>query len=219
MKASKSLSVLLSLMLILFFLSASITVAILFRPFYYWQISSLRLMEQTGWSEQTIRNAYDDVMDYLVYDAPFRTGELRWSQSGKEHFADCKKLFQLNFFLLGTSALSLSALFILYKHKKIGFHHFLGRCPAFWSTIFMIVIFSLIALWAILDFNHLFTTFHTIFFPGKTNWIFDARFDQIIRILPESFWIRVSAFVLSLSIGGIPLSAAIAEYLHHKTRK
>ena len=219
MKTSKLLSVLLSAALVLSFLTTSIATAILYRPFYYRQISSLQLPEQTGRSEQTIREAYDDVMDYLVFDAPFRTGELRWSQSGKDHFADCKKLFQLNFLLLGVSVFTLVSLLILHRQKKIRFHYFAGRTPAFWSAICMIAVFAIITLWAIIDFNHLFTAFHTTFFPGKTNWVFDARFDQIIPILPEQFWMRVSGFVLLLSIGGITLCAAVTEYLHRKVRK
>lgn len=219
MKTTKLLSVLLSVMLVLFFLTGSIAAAILYRPFYYHQISALKLPEQTGWSEQTIHEAYDDVMDYLVLDAPFQTGELRWSQSGKDHFADCKKLFRLDFALLGISALTLAGLLILHKRKHIHFHHFLGRTPAFWAAICMIVVFSTVFLWAIIDFNHLFTAFHTTFFPGKTNWVFDARYDQIIRILPEQFWMRVSGFVLILCIGGITACAAITESLKRRTHR
>ena len=33
-----------------------------------------------------------------------------------------------------------------------------------------------------------FTLFHTLFFPGKTNWIFDWRTDPVILILPEAFF-------------------------------
>ena len=76
MKPSKSLSILLSVVLAVFFLSAAIAFPILCRPFYYQQIHLLQLTERTGWSEQTIREAYDEVMDYLVFDAPFGTGDL-----------------------------------------------------------------------------------------------------------------------------------------------
>ena len=110
MRPSKPLSILLSLALALFFLSVAIAVPILCRPFYYRQIDALDLPEATGWSEQTIRGAYDEVMDYLVCGAPFGTGELRWSESGQAHFADCRTLFRLDFVLLGVSAAVLAVL-------------------------------------------------------------------------------------------------------------
>ena len=61
MRPSKPASVLLSLVLALLVLSFSISVPILFRPFYYVQIDALHLQEQTGWSAEVIREAYDEV--------------------------------------------------------------------------------------------------------------------------------------------------------------
>ena len=107
MKLSKSLSVLLSLSLALFFLTAAIAFPILFRPFYYFQADALNLPEQLGLEESVIHEAYDEVMDYLVYGAPFGTGELRWSAEGQAHFADCRVLFRLDFLLLAISAILL----------------------------------------------------------------------------------------------------------------
>ena len=114
MKPSKSLSILLSLALAVFSLSAAIAFPILCRPFYYRQIGALGLPEATGWNEQTIRGAYDEVMDYLVYGAPFGTGELRSSDDGQAHFADCRTLFRLDFVLLGVSTVALAVLAVLY---------------------------------------------------------------------------------------------------------
>ncbi|MDO4270062.1 MAG: TIGR01906 family membrane protein [Eubacteriales bacterium] len=213
MKPSKLLSLLLSLALAVFFLSAAVAIPILYRPFYYEQIESLALAEQTGWSEAVIRQAYDEVMDYLVADAPFGTGELKWSASGMQHFADCKVLFRLDFILLGCASLLLLALALLRWRRKIAFHRFAGRSPAFWAAAGMALVFALAALWALIDFNSLFTAFHSVFFPGKTNWLFDEQADQIIQILPEVFWVRTGAFVLTVSLGGAVLTAAAAALL------
>lgn len=214
MRPSKPLSILLSLALALFFLSAAIAAPILCRPFYYHQIDALDLPEQTGWSEQTIRGAYDEVMDYLVFGAPFGTGELRWSESGQAHFADCRTLFRLDFVLLGVSAAVLAALAVLYRRGKIAFHRFCGRSPAFWAAAGLSAVFLLAALWAVIDFTSLFTAFHHMFFPGKTNWVFDWRTDEIILILPEIFWAKIGALVLGLCLGGLWLTALAARRLH-----
>ena len=66
MKLSKSLSVLLSLSLALFFLTAAIAFPILFRPFYYFQADALNLPEQLGLEESVIHEAYDEVMDFTA---------------------------------------------------------------------------------------------------------------------------------------------------------
>ena len=58
MRPSKPASVLLSVVLALLVLSFSISVPILFRPFYYVQIDALHLPEQTGWSAEVIRELF-----------------------------------------------------------------------------------------------------------------------------------------------------------------
>jgi len=60
------------------------------------------------------------------------------------------------------------------------------------------------------DFTSLFTAFHTAFFPGKTNWIFDWRTDEIILILPEQFWARTAALV---GVVAVALEALLALLL------
>ena len=219
MKPSKTLSVVLSAAIALFALSAAIAFPILCRPFYYAQIDALALPEQTGWEEQAIREAYDDVMDYLVYGADFGTGSLRWSADGQAHFADCRALFRLDFVLLGVSAFVLAAFAVLYRRGRAAFHRFCGRSPAFWAAAGLSAVFLLAAVWAAIDFNSLFTAFHHVFFPGKTNWVFDWRTDEIILILPEAFWARTGALVLLLCLGGLWLAALCAWALGRRKRR
>lgn len=213
---SKFLSVLTSVLLVLFLLSGGIAVPILFRPFYYSQIGALSLPARTGFSPQVIRGAFDAVMDYLVKGAPFGTGALRWSDSGMAHFADCKSLFQLDFLVLGVSAILLLLIGILVLTGRLRLHWFAGRGPCFWACVGMGVALALAAAWALLDFQSLFTAFHTLFFPGKTNWIFDYRADQIILILPEDFWARAAALVGGLAFGAGILMAVAEDFLRSR---
>ena len=48
------------------------------------------------------------------------------------------------------------------------------------------------------DFDRAFTVFHSIFFPGKTNWLFDPNVDQIIQILPEVYFRNCAILVIGL---------------------
>lgn len=217
-KGSKFFSILTSVALGLFLITGAVAVPILWRGFYYGQIDALSLPARTGFSPEIIRGAFDQVMDYLVKDAPFGTGALKWSDSGMAHFADCRGLFRLDFLVLEISAALLLAVFILVVTKKLTLYRFGGRGPCFWAFVGMAGILLILGLWGIFNFESLFTVFHRIFFPGKENWLFDYRYDQIILILPEEFWARTAALIAGLAFGvGAVLTAA--EELFHRVRK
>ena len=169
-------------------LSFSIAVPILLRPFYYVQIDALDLPERTGWSEETIREAYDEVLDFCVLGKPFGTGQLAWSESGRSHFADVRGLFLLDFAVLGGSALILILLAVLRRAGKRSYYRFLGRGPGFWAGVTAGGLVLVVAGLAALDFQRAFVVFHALFFPGKDNWIFDPATDQIILVMPEVFF-------------------------------
>ena len=213
-KPSQFFSALTSVLLALFLLTGAIAVPILYRPFYYAQAEALDLPAQTGYSEETIRGAFDEVMDFLVKDAPFGTGDLKWSESGRSHFVDCKALFWLDFYVLEATAALLAAILILTAAKKLTLHRFCGRGPCFWALMGMAAVLGALAVWALVDFPSLFTAFHTLFFPGKSNWVFDWRMDQIILILPEDFWARAAVLVGAVAFGGGTVLALIEAACH-----
>lgn len=204
MKRSKPYSALCALCAALFSLTAAVAVPILWRGWYYWQIGPLGLVEKTGWSEKTIQGAFDAVMDFLVKGGPFSTGELAWSESGRSHFADCRVLFRLDFVVLAVTG----ALLLLFLIRALRAPREAGGRP-FSPTLLALGVtaglFLLFGIWAFVDFDSLFTAFHALCFPGKDNWIFDARTDQIIRVLPEVFWARTAGLVagLTLAIEGV----------------
>lgn len=217
MRPSKLASVLLSLVLALLVLSFSISVPILCRPFYYVQIDALNLPERTGWSAEVIREAYDQVLDFCVFGAPFGTGELSWSESGRSHFADVRGLFLLDFAVLGVTAAAALLFLLLHKARGVNFYRFAGRGPAFWAGAGAAAAVLIVAGLAALDFNRAFVVFHAIFFPGKDNWIFDPAADQIILVMPEVFFRNCA-----LLIGGVLLACCAGlvlwDVLAHRHR-
>lgn len=176
--------------------SGAIAVPILVRPFYYWQIGALNIVEDTGYSEAVIRSAFDEVMDYLVFGAPFGTGELAYSMDGQAHFADCRGLFVFDFWVLGIGAAVLAALYMIrLLRKKEGVCVPVKHLPVFWAAVAMCSVFAVLAAWGALDFDSLFVAFHAAFFPGKSNWIFDPRYDEIINILPQQFFLNCAVLI------------------------
>lgn len=120
MKQSKSLSVLLAVLTACLVLSSSVAVPILCRPFYYAHIGPLGLVQATGLTEEAIRQAYDEMLDFCLGAPEFSTGALSWSQSGRDHFADVRVLFLLDLAVLALSAALLLLWFLLGRRMGPG---------------------------------------------------------------------------------------------------
>jgi len=71
---------------------------------------------------------------------------------------------------------------------------------------------------AIVGFDRAFVAFHSIFFPGKSNWIFNFKTDEIILVMPQEFFMNC---VIIIAAGLVTLSAAlilIDVLLRHKEK-
>lgn len=180
---SKSYTIALMIALMALTLSAAIAVPLLWRGFYYLHIDALGLPDKTGWTAEEIRYGFDEMMDYCVFHSEFGTGVMKWSEEGKAHFADCEVLFRMDFTVL---AVSLAAVLLLWSmRREYGAVSFGGRGPLFWAGSLLAGLFVVIGGLGALDFDRTFVIFHSLFFPGKSNWIFDWRVDEIILVLPQ----------------------------------
>lgn len=204
-----------------FIIAFSIGLPIYFRPFYYMQIEPLNLPLYTGESYQTIKEAFDQVMNFLVLpNQEFGTGVFKFNQSGMEHFVDCKVLFDINSTALIISSLIIIATLILQKKKIISLSKPFGMSVSFISAIsIFVVIFVIVALVGIVGFSNAFTVFHHIFFPGKDNWLFDPYDMEVINILPQQFFLNC-AILIGASILIISLSIIVFQLIkRHKAKK
>ena len=139
----------------------SITLPILFRPFYYAQIESLGLTDpnlfskrqvaywefigedftQNGMTEEQIRQSYDEMMDFcLGFSSEFSAGVLPYSESGASHFADVRTLFIFDFVLIFVCTAALITIFVVLKKKKLKLCRFRRRSAPFWSVVSLGVI-------------------------------------------------------------------------------
>lgn len=202
MKTSKPLTVLLAVLTALALLTGAIAAPILCRPFYYAHIGPLGLEERTGLTRDEIKTAFNEMLDYCLGRAEFSTGVLQWSESGKSHFTDVRVLFLLDLRVFAVSIMLLAALSLAVWRIRIKPARPLGRGPAFWAGAGLGAVFLLIGGLAALDFDRAFVIFHALFFPGKTNWLFDPRTDQIINILPQEFFRNCAILILALLVLG-----------------
>ena len=201
MKPSKLLAFLTGLFTALLVLTASIAVPLLCRPFYYAHIQALNLDGYTGLSVDQIKEAFDQVMDFCLGLRPdFAAGVLPFSESGAAHFADVRVLFLLDLRAAVISLAALVVLFILSRRKKLTPAPLLGHGPGFWAAIGLGGVFLIVGGLAATNFERAFVVFHSLFFPGKTNWLFDWRTDPIILLLPEDFFRNCAILILALLV-------------------
>ena len=198
------LSILCALCVFFFLLTAAIGLPIYIRPFYYAHIEAFDLPARSGYTAEEIREAYDEVLDYLTLPGKeFSTGVLPHSAEGKAHFEDCKVLFDLNASILAGSGLVLAVLFFM--RKKWGPYRIGKHSAPFWAAVLSVTAPIMIGCLAALDFDRAFVIFHSIFFPGKTNWVFDWYADPIIRVLPQEFFmdcaILIGLGLITMAVG------------------
>ena len=191
----KGLPVLFAVASFFLIITCSISLPIYCRPFYYWHIEFLNL-DRFGYSAAQIKDAYNEILDYLTLPGgTFRAGDFPFTASGASHFADCKVLFTLNAVLL---LLSAAAVLILLMIKKRGHLTSLqiGRFHAgFYAAVTALLLVVLLMILASMDFYAAFVTFHSIFFPGKENWILNYRTDPIINVMPQDFFMHCAMLI------------------------
>lgn len=208
-----TLTVLFIVALIIALLTFCIGLPIYCRFFYYIQINTLNLTDEAAKygiqaSYNDIKTAYDGIINFCTLpNQPFNSGIFKMSESGINHFADCKILFDLNFYGLLVSTIITATLTVLHKLKIVTILRPFGHSSYFLAAIIAValpVIIGLLCL--IVGFDKAFEAFHGMFFPGKENWLFDARYDQIIIVMPEEFFMNC-AIIIGVAL--VAFSAAL----------
>lgn len=200
----KLLCVLVSIAVFLCVLTVSIGLPIYIRPFYYAHIEAMNLSGVSGYEGQQIRDAYDAVLDYLTLPGrEFSTGEIAHSGEGKAHFEDCKVLFDLNLWVFLYAGTFLAAAFLL--RRKFGPYRLGKHSACYYGALTALILPVVLGGLAALDFDRAFEIFHTLFFPGKTNWLFNPHTDPIILVMPQEFFMHCAMLigfgVLTFSVG------------------
>lgn len=138
---------------------------------------------------------YDRVVHYSLFPwvSELHLDTLPMSDSGREHFADAKDLFQV-FVQAGLICLVIAlvlGIWLWRRHRSSGFL-IAGGIITLASPL-------LIAIPLMINFDRSFVVFHELFFDNDL-WIFDPRTDPIINYLPESLFMRNAFAILVLMI-------------------
>ncbi len=213
----KLLGITQAVLLALVILAGSIAVPILFRPFFYWHIQPLDLTSAVGLTAGEIKEAYREMMNYCIgISNSFSVGVLPFSADGAAHFADVRKLFLLDLWVLFLSVALLIPVTI-YRRKRPAVLS--GHTPGFWSAAGLGAAFLTVGILAALDFRKAFEIFHKIFFPGKDNWVFDTRKDPVIKMLPMEFFRNCAILIGAFLVLGCAAMLIFDGYMRKKDKK
>ena len=116
-------------------------------------------------------------------------------QDAISHLSDCISIFTTGRISIGVlCGLGLAGLVILGVMRGRGA---VGKALIVSALIVLVLIAALI-LWAVVDFNSLFSAMHSVFF-AKGTWLFDSN-SLLIQLFPEAFWIAMAALWALTSI-------------------
>ena len=107
------------------------------------------------------------------------------------------RLFLLDLRVLAVCMAVLLVLYALRRKKGLTLSPLAGHSPGFWAGCGLGGALAIAGVLAALDFDRAFTVFHSIFFPGKDNWLFDPATDPVILILPEAFFRSCAILILA----------------------
>lgn len=115
------------------------------------------------------------------------TERLTFPDNALEHLEDCTPLFQ--FGRIGVIAALAIALIGLLLLALLRGKRYAARSMIICSLLVILAIIGL-AVWAVTDFNSLFTAFHQVLF-SQGNWTFSPD-SLLIQLFPESFWLAMA---------------------------
>lgn len=199
-----------ALVLTLTIISASVIITLNFRSLYYFDMNYFHLEENTGYSEEMIRENYDTLIDYnsVFYSGELNFPSLPMSEQGRIHFIEVKRIFvfiEAILFPIST-ILSLIGIWRLKKQK-----------PTYLklTSVFSLALPLVLGLFIALNWDRVFVLFHKLFF-NNDYWIFDFTTDPVIRILPDGFFMHCALMILILIFLG---SLSCFAIYHQRTRK
>lgn len=198
----------LALVLTLTIISVSVVFTLAFRPLYYLDISALDISEQSGYSEEEIRENYDVLIDYNMSlgkdKLEFPT--LAMSEPGRIHFEEVRDIFNIfKYMAMAGAVLSIGGIVFCIRRKE---YRYLKL-----TSILAVALPAVLGLLVALNWDWAFVTFHHIAFDNDY-WIFDSLTDPVITILPDTFFMHCALMIL----GCVVLGSVVCGLAYRKHR-
>ena len=188
MKKVNSISVIgfiTALLIAVLVISASVTLTLFDRGAYERLQSELGLAESAGISEEELLANYNALIDYnsVFFNGPLSFPTLPMSEAGRIHFEEVKAIFSA-FQLAMILSAALTAFFCVLLIRK-SYYRFL----AIGGVLSLVIPAVVVCIIAAVGWDRFFVLFHEAFFNNDF-WVFDARTDPVILLLPDEFFLN-----------------------------
>ena len=188
--------IIMALFCVLFIICLAVTLTVLFRPVYYWDIGHLNIGEAYGIPEDICRLNYDVLIDYNLAWGPetLEFPNFKMSESGRIHFEEVKVIFVACQYAAAAGLL----LFMgrIWRQKRRGDRDFRWLRWTCWVALAIVAaVGSLVAI----NWDLAFVLMHKLLFNNDL-WLFDWRTDPIILILPDEFFMHCGILIMVLVV-------------------
>lgn len=186
----------LAFILTLTIISVSVVFTLAFRPLYYLDISALNIPEQSGYSEEEIRENYDVLIDYNLSFGSERLEfpTLAMSEPGRIHFEEVRDIFNLfKYMAIAGVIVSIAGILFCIRRKEYKFLKL--------TSILAVALPTVLGTLVALNWDWAFVAFHHLAF-NNDYWIFDPATDPVITILPDTFFLHCALMILGCVVLG-----------------
>ena len=210
-KKTKALNLGVACLAMIVIICISVTITVLARPLYYFDIEYLEIPWRSGISAEACKLNYDTLIDYNLIggDKELVFPTLKMSETGRIHFEEVKEIF-INMQLVSIVGIIALIGFALYIKKK-GHQNGMLLWMKYTFPVAMIVALA-VGLAMAIDWQWAFTTMHEIFFDNDY-WIFNAYTDPVIKILPEEFFFHCGILIVILTMAQIAILRVVYRRL------
>lgn len=156
-------------------------------------------------SQEDLEDSIFMMIDYVEGNRDDLNGEITWKKKKQatfnhkevRHMKDVKNLWlsAKQVMIASWILMILCGAIVLWLQKRQGFLWLLNGYKA--SLIFFGIVLFLFGFWWLTDFTSFWTWFHTIVFPGNTDWLLNPATDFMIVICPEEMF---STMVFQISL-------------------
>ena len=210
-KKTKAINLGVACLAMIVIICISVTITVLARPLYYFDIEYLEIPWRSGISAEACKLNYDTLIDYnlLGGDEELVFPTLKMSETGRIHFEEVKEIF-IKMQLVSIAGIVALIGFVLYIKKK-GPQNSILLWMKYTFPVTMIVALA-VGLAMAIDWQWAFTTMHEIFFDNDY-WIFNSYTDPVIKILPDEFFFHCGTLIVILTIVQIAILRVVFRRL------
>jgi integral membrane protein (TIGR01906 family) len=162
------------------------------RPYFPIDTYGFSQEERLKWANYGIEYLNNDESIAFLGNLTFDNGKPLFIESELSHMEDVKQVVQgmlIAWYIVTLYLILFILASTLIKQRRA---LFMASSAGGWLTVILV---SSILLYLMMDFDALFTTFHTFFFEGDT-WLFRYS-DTLIRLYPLVFWRDAFIYIMS----------------------